>query len=146
MSVSFYLNPGHITGQLVTCSCGAGQEQFTSYAMAESYLIMWHMEGFLLPGCEGPDPYCVSEIPRIHAISENGDVEAVNMSNINAIDVLREIDLLENGLSGEINPEDLLSRALVQIATSELSAEITPSTEGNSVYCGREEGYVQHKG
>lgn len=143
MSVSFYINPGEVTGYAVKCPCGEGYVPMDSYADADSYLIMWHMENFIVPGCSGDDFLCVTEIPQIKIFSENDDVDEVNMSMFNVKDILHEIGLDEE--CGEISPDDLLSRSLIQLAIGGVSPAVNSVVDGISVYCGREEGYVQDK-
>lgn len=143
MSINFYVNPGSVTGYKVRCFCGEGSIDMDSYEDAESYLIMWHMENTLVPGCSNEYGDCTAYIPLIVASFVNSDIHEVEMSSFNARDVMNELGLEEE--SGEIDPDEILSRALVQLALGEISPTRETVVEGNSVMCGRKEGYVQDK-
>jgi len=67
----------------------------------------------------------------------------LNMSNANAADVIEALGL-EFDYCGSIEVQDLLGRTTLRAALP-ADEPVPTATDGNMIYCGRDEGYISER-
>lgn len=144
MSVSFFaVQP--IIGYRNECSCGKAKTGlYYGYKGAQSAL-------------ENNPPLCGDEDCAVYggwttAVEMDEDAPTVNMSNINAREVLLALGYISEDLTGSKSGSDLLddtnrALALADFDEGRESQVMSRNSEGqpNMVLCGRRPGYVQSR-
>lgn len=153
------------------CACvedaPKAQATFESYGDASMWLSLYNASPYALEGCT--DEMCVAYGPMLSEVQSQGVAPEVNVSNINARDLLDVlgIEVVDGDLWGTLSAEDFEGRVLMALAVAPVSAErlteeakagqvtfgpngvgIDPSGEAKGatfILCGRPEGYVQER-
>lgn len=143
MSITFQVEPGDVIGFAVSCGCmGSEVIVFGAYVDASEFAQSGQ---YSFAGCDDSE-YCL--YPMVEAQFENSqDTVSVNMSNSNAFSVLETlgVDVHDQDYAGSFDADDLLARINIGLAVSLESAEIPTFADGNMVFGGRPEGYVQNR-
>ena len=137
MSVTFH---AYETPKLfvISCSCGAANA-VTPYATYQDAVDARTVG--VTPVCG--DDFCAAYPVMVKA--EELAAPEVNMSNINAREVITMLGLSTEDLCGTLQASDLLGRILIAQAVAPRDAGIPATQEGNFVYGGREEGYTDDR-
>lgn len=146
MSVSFFVEMGEITSYKVSCMCPHSTgEIFEDYENASLRLMIMQEKNISLDGCN--DDFCSNGGLHIEPLHDASNTSVINMSNINARDVLDSlgVNIEDEGWAGSFDARDLMARIDIALSIAPSSAEIPTIQERNMVICGREEGYVQNR-
>lgn len=134
MSVTFSPTPDLALPHTVSCHCGVIS---THNSYAEAYVALQNTT----LSCD--DPYCYLNVEPTIVEPE------VNLSNHNADELFYTLGIEGETFSdrcvGSMSPSDMLGRILIAQAVAPASSEIPAIIEGNMVYGGRGEGYIQEK-
>jgi len=141
MSVSFSPSVNTHVEFKITCLCGA-VENSTAMTVFPDYVSaskVFEQGGYV---CD--DPYCYVFVDAFNSEPE------VNLSNGNAVHLLDVLGIqvgedFSERCVGSMSAQDMLGRVLIALAVSPVSAEVPSYAEGNIIYGGRPEGYMQDK-
>lgn len=152
MSVTFYPSHSPVVGYKFECHCGVVGAEFETYEGAYGFLDSYKKDPWQLDGCT--DDLC-PEYPQILPVHDGAHHEGVNLTGLNAADVLRVLGLIQPGQDadvllpevetvGERPAEDFLGRIMIAQAVAPESAEQIAHTEGGRWHVsGRDAGYIQ---
>ena len=149
MSVTFSIQSDReVESYVVSCDCvESSSVVFDSLKKAEQFVYRWSKNPVPFQGCT--DSVCLEYAPIVTFIDGTEDAPTVNVSNMNASDILEVLGYEDEDLSGSDSGESFLGRILMAVAVAPISAErITETHEsehfGVVTMCGRVEGYVQN--
>lgn len=122
----------------IECFCGA----INTGEVYPDYVSAYTQFKILNPVCS--DPYCYADVSPADAEPE------VQLSNSNAAVLLDVLGITvgkdwHERCTGSMGAEDLLGRILIAEAIAPISAEVPAFAEGNIIWGGRQEGYIQSK-
>lgn len=137
MSVTFFVAQAP-TSYTVECSCSAYVYPHTFDSYTEAAIVQ------TIAVSECTDDYC-GAYPMSVCVGFpfSGDV---NVSNFNAkavLDVLGFGGDEDGELAGAVDGSDFLGRVLTAQALNPADAGVPATQEGNVIYCGRPEGYME---
>jgi hypothetical protein len=139
MSVTFTVHMEVISWGLA-CSCGdvMAVSRYSSYEDAVDALRVG-----VTPKCgdEFCGAYCASAVP----VLEGEEAPQVNMSNLNAREVLPLLGLDAEDECGSKDGQDMLGRVLMAQAAGVPDAGRPAVQTGNMIDCGRAEGYFDDR-
>ena len=160
MTVTFIPTQGPITHHTVDClCCGATHDEtFATRDRALAFLVAVRAGTAFVAGCTR-EPYYCAEGASVTAHDSAGEAPSVNVSNLNARDIIEALGVSDGDLSGTSPASAFLGRVLLALALAPESAGIpahavvppfaqaqlgAASSGGvQMIECGRPEGYVQ---
>lgn len=144
MSVSFFVEMGEIFAYKVSCMCpNSDGVAFSSYDDAALHKMMLEETNTPVPDCE--DDYCIHSGIFVDPLHDASGTAEVNMSNLNARNVIEALGLKFDGNGGALDPRDLMARIDIALSIAPTSAEIPTVEYGKMTVCGRPEGYLQDR-
>lgn len=142
MSVTFSVE-SPLIGWVTSCACG----QVRTTKMYETYdavraAIDTKVEN---PTCADCADYC--EPPRADGVTLFEEAPEVNVSNTNAVTLLRALGLFEEDgdLTGTLSGAEFASKVMQARVMEPQDAGVSPVTYGAVIDCGRHPGYVQER-
>lgn len=137
MSVTFSIQKDENLFQVV-CSCGETtlSEVFDSYMKAAALHPVQST-------CA--DEFCRAYPARVELIEDPAFV--LNISNVNAASIFEILGFDENTMdwAGSISGAEMLGRVLMAEAVLPADAGVPAFAQGNMMFGGRPEGYLQHR-
>lgn len=145
MSVTFYTEPTN-TQVRIACACGEVASNTVFASHQEAYRALHIEKTATVPQCG--DAYCAADRSVTYLPLE--ETPEVNVSNTNASAIFDILGIkvgeeFEERCVGEMAADEFQGRVLIAAGLQPVDAGIPAIQEGNQVFCGRPEGYLNSR-
>lgn len=144
MSVTFGVE-SPVIGWVAGCSCGATRttKLYATYALMVDAIVQKIEWPECIHCAEVAAEY--GQLPYATAVTLHDEAPEVNISNINARDILRALGLLgeDRDLCGSLPGAEFAARVTQALVMEPQDTGVPAVQIGSVIECGRREGYVQ---